>query len=194
MRAASPSEAGAPLDPETIEWFPERGWGGRVFVPVTGRATEPSERRAEDEEQARPGASTSATSPSCAPRTASPATSRPGRLHRRHRRGQPRLEDRPQRRRDRRLAGRGRTGAATSPWSGACRWCAARSRPPPSSTARSSTRPPSRTAASRWSPSTPSRGFGDDLYLEVTLWDRTLRQIARREPLRRGRLIGTLPG
>ena len=30
-------------NPEAIKWFPERGWGGRVFVPVTGRATEPSE-------------------------------------------------------------------------------------------------------------------------------------------------------
>jgi hypothetical protein len=36
------AEAGASLNPETIRWFPERGWGGRVFVPVTGRATEPS--------------------------------------------------------------------------------------------------------------------------------------------------------
>jgi hypothetical protein len=29
-------EAGGPLDPETIRWFPERGWGGRVYVPATG--------------------------------------------------------------------------------------------------------------------------------------------------------------
>jgi hypothetical protein len=29
-------EAGAALDPETLKWFPERGWGGRVYVPVTG--------------------------------------------------------------------------------------------------------------------------------------------------------------
>jgi hypothetical protein len=36
------AEAGAPLDPETIRWFPERGWGGRVYVPGAGRATEPS--------------------------------------------------------------------------------------------------------------------------------------------------------
>jgi hypothetical protein len=35
------AEAGAPLDPGTVRWFPERGWGGRVYVPVTGRATEP---------------------------------------------------------------------------------------------------------------------------------------------------------
>ena len=35
-------EAGAPLDPETVRWFPERGWGGRVYVPGAGRATEPS--------------------------------------------------------------------------------------------------------------------------------------------------------
>jgi hypothetical protein len=33
-------EAGAPLDPETIRWFPERGWGGRIYVPGAGRATE----------------------------------------------------------------------------------------------------------------------------------------------------------
>ena len=35
-------EAGAPLDPETIRWFPERGWGGRVYVPGAGRAIEPT--------------------------------------------------------------------------------------------------------------------------------------------------------
>jgi hypothetical protein len=35
-------EAGAPLDPETIKWFPERAWGGRVYVPATGRAAEPT--------------------------------------------------------------------------------------------------------------------------------------------------------
>ena len=29
-------EAGAPLDPETLRWFPERTWGGRVYVPATG--------------------------------------------------------------------------------------------------------------------------------------------------------------
>jgi hypothetical protein len=31
-------EAGAPVDPETIRWFPERGWGGRVYVPITADA------------------------------------------------------------------------------------------------------------------------------------------------------------
>ncbi|UJA18899.1 hypothetical protein HJD18_00885 [Thermoleophilia bacterium SCSIO 60948] len=31
-------EAGAPLDTETIRWFPERSWGGRTYVPVTGSA------------------------------------------------------------------------------------------------------------------------------------------------------------
>jgi hypothetical protein len=35
-------EAGAPLHPDTIRWFPERGWGGRVYVPGAGRATQPS--------------------------------------------------------------------------------------------------------------------------------------------------------
>ncbi len=38
------AEAGAPLDPSTVRWFPERGWGGRVYVPVTGRASELSDR------------------------------------------------------------------------------------------------------------------------------------------------------
>lgn len=36
--AGHADEAGAPLDPETLKWFPERAWGGRVYVPATGRA------------------------------------------------------------------------------------------------------------------------------------------------------------
>jgi hypothetical protein len=38
-RACEPftTEAGAALDPETLRWFPERAWGGRVYVPATGR-------------------------------------------------------------------------------------------------------------------------------------------------------------
>ncbi len=35
-------EAGSPVDPQTIRWFPERGWGGRVYVPATASAVEPS--------------------------------------------------------------------------------------------------------------------------------------------------------
>jgi len=31
------AEAGAPLDPESIQWFPERAWGGRVYVPASAR-------------------------------------------------------------------------------------------------------------------------------------------------------------
>jgi hypothetical protein len=34
-------EAGAPLDREGIRWFPERGWGGRIYVPLTARADGP---------------------------------------------------------------------------------------------------------------------------------------------------------
>lgn len=34
--------AGSPLDAETIKWFPERAWGGRVYMPATGRASEPT--------------------------------------------------------------------------------------------------------------------------------------------------------
>ncbi len=36
--AGHADEAGAPLDPETVRWFPERAWGGRVYVPATGSA------------------------------------------------------------------------------------------------------------------------------------------------------------
>src|SRR5690242_10825345 len=31
-------EAGAELDPMTVKWFPDRSWGGRVYVPASGRA------------------------------------------------------------------------------------------------------------------------------------------------------------
>lgn len=33
-------EAGAALDASTVKWFPDRAWGGRVYVPATGRAAE----------------------------------------------------------------------------------------------------------------------------------------------------------
>jgi len=41
-RACEPlaGEAGSRLDPETIRWFPDRTWGGRAYIPITGRATE----------------------------------------------------------------------------------------------------------------------------------------------------------
>jgi hypothetical protein len=35
-------EAGSALDVSTIKWFPDRAWGGRVYVPATGRAAEPT--------------------------------------------------------------------------------------------------------------------------------------------------------
>ena len=41
-------EAGAPLDPETLNWFPERSWGGRVYVPATGRAPRATPDEGED--------------------------------------------------------------------------------------------------------------------------------------------------
>ncbi len=34
------AEAGSGLDPETVRWFPDRSWGGRVYVPASGRAAE----------------------------------------------------------------------------------------------------------------------------------------------------------
>ncbi|MET0729768.1 MAG: hypothetical protein ABWZ18_04670 [Solirubrobacterales bacterium] len=41
-RACEPlaSEAGSGLDRESVRWFPDRSWGGRVYVPVTGSAAE----------------------------------------------------------------------------------------------------------------------------------------------------------
>lgn len=33
-------EAGAPLDPETVRFYPERTWGGRTYVPAVGRASD----------------------------------------------------------------------------------------------------------------------------------------------------------
>jgi hypothetical protein len=39
--SAHTGEAGASLDPESIKWFPERSWGGRVYVPATGSGAEP---------------------------------------------------------------------------------------------------------------------------------------------------------
>ena len=33
-------EAGAPLDPETLRFFPERTWGRRIYVPAVGQASE----------------------------------------------------------------------------------------------------------------------------------------------------------
>lgn len=43
-RACEPlaQEAGSPLNPESVRWFPDRSWGGRTYLPVTARAQEPS--------------------------------------------------------------------------------------------------------------------------------------------------------
>jgi hypothetical protein len=40
VKACEPlaQEAGASLDPMTVKWFPDRSWGGRVYVPASGRA------------------------------------------------------------------------------------------------------------------------------------------------------------
>ncbi len=35
-------EAGSALDPESIRWFPDRTWGGRTYHPCTGEAREES--------------------------------------------------------------------------------------------------------------------------------------------------------
>jgi len=58
VKACDPhgGEAGARLDPETIKWFPDRGWGGRVYVPATGRAVQPVATQSGDGEE-NPGSS-----------------------------------------------------------------------------------------------------------------------------------------
>jgi hypothetical protein len=33
-------DAGAALDAMTVKWFPDRTWGGRIYVPASGRAAE----------------------------------------------------------------------------------------------------------------------------------------------------------
>jgi hypothetical protein len=60
-------EAGAAMDPETIRWFPERAYGGRAYVPVTadGHRAEAEDEPVEyfghvsfertDDEEAEPG-------------------------------------------------------------------------------------------------------------------------------------------
>lgn len=35
---APAAQAGSPLDPDSIRWFPDRAWGGHVYVPATGSA------------------------------------------------------------------------------------------------------------------------------------------------------------
>ena len=49
--------------PTELDWFPERAWGGRVWVPCSARAEGPRGRW-----------SCSATSPTSSPRGASPPT------------------------------------------------------------------------------------------------------------------------
>jgi hypothetical protein len=43
-RACSPyaREAGVEVDMTDVRWFPERGWGGRVYVPASARAETPA--------------------------------------------------------------------------------------------------------------------------------------------------------
>jgi hypothetical protein len=44
VRACEPlaGEAGVALAADTVRWFPERGWGGRVYVPASGRGAAPA--------------------------------------------------------------------------------------------------------------------------------------------------------
>jgi hypothetical protein len=37
------AEAKTAVDPESLTWFPERAWGGRVYVPVIGDSLQPDD-------------------------------------------------------------------------------------------------------------------------------------------------------
>ena len=75
-----------------IRWFPDRSFAGRTYIPAVARTTEGFELFGFVR----------------SPRgSAGPATSRAGRLHLGGGGVQPRVEARPQRRRDRHVAGRG---------------------------------------------------------------------------------------
>src|SRR3954454_10320807 len=54
--SAHTEEAGAPIDPETLKWFPERSWGGRVSVPATGLGAEREPREADGDGESDDGA------------------------------------------------------------------------------------------------------------------------------------------
>ena len=144
-------EAGAPLNPEAIKWFPERGWGGRVFVPVTGRATEPipSGEPKEGEQASGPALVEYFGHVSFAPRGRRTGRIRATADFTDVGRGQPAVEDRPLGRRTA-PARRGSSGEITLVWG--LRWWGRRRRHR-GARWRGSTRRPSRTAGSRWSPS-----------------------------------------
>jgi hypothetical protein len=57
VRACEPlaGEAGGALDTDTVRWFPERGWGGRVYVPASGRGAAPPADGGNGEDEARQG-------------------------------------------------------------------------------------------------------------------------------------------
>ena len=52
------NQAGAPLDPQSVRWFPDRTWGSRAYVPATGHAGLPEEggQPADGEQAAAPAA------------------------------------------------------------------------------------------------------------------------------------------
>jgi hypothetical protein len=50
------NEAGAPLDAQTVRWFPDRTWGARTYMPVAGRTSVAGGQPEEGEQAAAPGA------------------------------------------------------------------------------------------------------------------------------------------
>ena len=137
-------EAGAPLDPETIRWFPERTWGGRVYMPATGLAAEADdggEAQRRDEESETPAVEYFGWVSFERPDDGEPHDLRASADF-----TDVTAEANPEWRIDLKDDVIGKWSAEgdrgeTSRSCGVCRWCAAPWRPPPSSTGRSWTRP-----------------------------------------------------
>ena len=167
------AEAGSAVDPETIRWFPDRLWGGRVYVPVSARAADatadedgdPSVRvlrlgllRSGEDDGEPAGSARRPTSPTSPPRTT-------------------RLEDRHQRRRRRRLAHRRlRGGDVTLIWGlPLVRGAVAATAELDGETIDQA---PVHDGRFTLVAVDAVHGFGDDLFLEVKLWNRSVRELA----------------
>lgn len=162
------AQAGAPLDLEAMRWFPERAWGGRVYVPASARTETPGGRPIEYFGYV------------CFER---PADGEPGDLRAKAEFTDVTVEDNPEWKIDlseevigawRAEAGRG--GDVTLVWGVPL----VRGAVAASAELGGETVDQAAVADGRFTLVAVDavRGFGDDLYLEVKLWDRSLREIA----------------
>ena len=150
-----------------LDWFPERAWGGRVWVPCSTRAEGP-------EGELELFGHVSYVQPEEGDPERLPGQ---GRLHRRARRGQPRLEDRPQRRRDRPLARRERPRRRRHPRLGP---------PPPPGRRRRHRRARLETVDQEAISNgrftlialDALEGYGDEILMQVKLWSSRAKELA----------------